>query len=518
VGAGVVTVATGSPRAGSTWRRVDRPAIAALALVVVVVVVAAAPDPVPLGGARLLVRAALVAGTAVIVARARAVDLGVAAIAGVGAVTGGVLPAVAGVPALLGVPVGAASGALFGALTGAVQGRTGRQLGALATLAIGAATVRVLATLDVVDGVVGFHAVGLPTGAGDRADAFVVGCLAVGVVLIAAWAARTPRLAAAALATADPAVAASLGRSPVVDVAVAGAIGGGLIGVGATLLATVDGSVVPGAYGLELAAALIVAGAVGGPGAFGPVLGALLVWGPATVFPLVAVVGTWPVLVTAGPVALAVLALRRGRPLSAAPHPALSGGSAAPAPERTETGSPVLRLRGTATPSGPVDLEVRAGEVVALIGPNGAGKSTLLARIDGQLPDHGTVLVDGDRLPPGARRRARAGVARTWQRPPEVAVVDAVAALPVRDEAAAGHASRILGAAAAAPGGAQLVRLAAVRPAVALIDEPTDVEPAVLATFVRRLADDGAAVLVVDHRPGVAAAADRVVRLGEVPG
>ncbi len=56
-----------------------------------------------------------------------------------------------------------------------------------------------------------------------------------------------------------------------------------------------------------------------------------------------------------------------------------------------------------------IDLQIEAGELVALIGPNGAGKSTLLALLAGWLEaDEGDVLLDGEPLGRlGFRRRAR---------------------------------------------------------------------------------------------------------------
>jgi ABC-type nitrate/sulfonate/bicarbonate transport system ATPase subunit len=52
----------------------------------------------------------------------------------------------------------------------------------------------------------------------------------------------------------------------------------------------------------------------------------------------------------------------------------------------------VSRRFGSELALAPTDLEVRAGDVLALVGPNGAGKSTMLALLAGALePTAGTV-------------------------------------------------------------------------------------------------------------------------------
>jgi branched-chain amino acid transport system ATP-binding protein len=64
-----------------------------------------------------------------------------------------------------------------------------------------------------------------------------------------------------------------------------------------------------------------------------------------------------------------------------------------------------------------VNIEIAKGEILGLIGPNGAGKTSLFNLISGVLkPDSGHIYLNGSRidgLP--LYRRARNGIARTWQ-------------------------------------------------------------------------------------------------------
>jgi branched-chain amino acid transport system ATP-binding protein len=78
----------------------------------------------------------------------------------------------------------------------------------------------------------------------------------------------------------------------------------------------------------------------------------------------------------------------------------------------------MLAVRGLEVHYGPIravrgiDLDVRAGEIVALIGANGAGKTTTVRAIAGLAPFRGEISYDGRRLRPNrAEVNLAAGIA-----------------------------------------------------------------------------------------------------------
>jgi branched-chain amino acid transport system ATP-binding protein len=78
----------------------------------------------------------------------------------------------------------------------------------------------------------------------------------------------------------------------------------------------------------------------------------------------------------------------------------------------------MLKVRGLEVFYGPIravrgiDLDIEAGEIIALIGANGAGKTTTVRAIAGLTPYKGSISYDGKTLPPNnAELNLRAGLA-----------------------------------------------------------------------------------------------------------
>ena len=201
-----------------------------------------------------------------------------------------------------------------------------------------------------------------------------------------------------------------------------------------------------------------------------------------------------------------------------------------------------------------VSLQLRAGEVVGLIGPNGSGKTTLLNVVTGIFrPDSGKVRLAGQEIVGKAPHRiARLGIARTFQTAalvPDLSALDNVAVARGATRLGFGQALRSglrdaprarargeamwlldrMGAAAHAgmlarnlpPGLARLVEIAralATEPRVLLLDEPAaglnETEQADLSRRLRRVADDGVALVVIEHNmPFLAPLVDRMICL-----
>ncbi|MGE0503639.1 MAG: ABC transporter ATP-binding protein [Rhizobiaceae bacterium] len=188
-----------------------------------------------------------------------------------------------------------------------------------------------------------------------------------------------------------------------------------------------------------------------------------------------------------------------------------------------------------------VSIDVEAGTITGLIGPNGAGKTTVVNLVTGLLaPTSGTILFNGsDITTVTAERRARAGIARTFQNIrllAQASVIENIAIGFHRHERAslAAHLLGLpssrretrqyremardllgrfgMGRFALHPAGAlsygdqrrvEIIRALAVRPQVLLLDEPVagmnDVEAGALGEVFAELTKDGIALLLIEH-------------------
>ena len=188
-----------------------------------------------------------------------------------------------------------------------------------------------------------------------------------------------------------------------------------------------------------------------------------------------------------------------------------------------------------------VDLEVAAGEFVAITGASGSGKSTLL-HILGALdrPDSGEVSLEGHTLGGMSdedlallRRRRLGFVLQFFNLLPTLNARENAAfpllldgapdALHRADESLSvvGLGHRLDHRPSQLSGGEQqrvaLARALVTRPAVVMADEPTgnldSVTGEEILGLLRSTADDGQTIVMVTHDERSAAFADRVVRL-----
>jgi ABC-type lipoprotein export system ATPase subunit len=215
---------------------------------------------------------------------------------------------------------------------------------------------------------------------------------------------------------------------------------------------------------------------------------------------------------------------------------------------------PVLSARGLAKQVGSgrarqqilsgVDLDVAAGEMVAVLGRSGSGKSTLLNLLGGlDRPDSGRIAVAGEELTRAGERaldrirlRRIGFIFQSFQLIEELTGEENVLLAARLPGAPAGGRRRaasligrlgVAGVASHRPhelSGGEQQRFAIARalvndPVLVLADEATgnldeSSAAAVIATL-SELADEGRAVVLVTHEAQSAAAADRVLHLVE---
>ncbi|WP_189675550.1 MULTISPECIES: ABC transporter ATP-binding protein [Sphingomonas] len=191
-----------------------------------------------------------------------------------------------------------------------------------------------------------------------------------------------------------------------------------------------------------------------------------------------------------------------------------------------------------------VDLDVAAGDSVALLGPSGSGKSSLMAVLAGlERPTGGTVSVAGldfttlDEDALAVARRGRIGIVlQAFHLLPTMTALENVAvplelagegdafARAAAELEAVGLGHRIGHYPAQLSGGEQqrvaIARALVGRPALIFADEPTGnldttTGASIMDLLFARHAASGTTLFIITHDPGLAARCARVIELGD---
>ena len=220
---------------------------------------------------------------------------------------------------------------------------------------------------------------------------------------------------------------------------------------------------------------------------------------------------------------------------------------------RSTPGQLVLSLRGISKHFGAVsaltdiEMDVHAGEVVALVGDNGAGKSTLVKILAGvHQPSAGTITFGGEKVNlPDPGSALQLGIATVFQDLALCENLDVVANIylgrelnPLRlDEVAmevrawtllnelSARIPSVRDVVASLSGGQRqtvaIARSLLLEPKLIMLDEPTAAlgvaQTAEVLNLIERVRDRGQAVIMISHNmEDVRAVADRIVvlRLG----
>ena len=477
------------------------------------------------------------------------ISFGHAAFIGIGADTVAIGAAYFGLTPWLGIPLGAALGAVAAVLIGLPTFRLRGHYFALAMLAYPLVMLYVLQYL-------GFQEVALPMHRDHPAawlqfdDRRAEMLVAVGLLVIAmavAMLVENARFGLSLMALRQNELAAEAAgldarRLKMQGLALSGALAAAAGGLYACVLLVVTPDAV---FGMLTSAQALVIALFGGVGTYwGPLIGAgvLIPLSEALQAQLGDVIpGIQGVVYGAAIIAVMLLApdgvfwtIRDRRPRAARtwpvtlPNVAVAPQAAAP----VAAPGPLLRVEGLARAFGGlravdgVSLAVAPGRILGIIGPNGAGKTTLFNLINGILrPDAGTVTLAGQALH-GRRlyRIARAGIGRTFQ------VVRSFPRLPLLENVIVGaYGAGLDGAAALAeathaldrtglrdlacvPAGRltnkqlrlmELARALATRPRVLLLDETLaglgHAECDEVLAVLLRLRAEGMTIVIIEH-------------------